>query len=849
MMANGNFGGGNGTANNPYLVEDAYDLDAVRHNATAHYFQTQDIDLSIFENWMAIGNISNSQEGGFFYFEGGYNGNNKIISNLTNTNVRRSEYGLFSNMHGATIKNIILTNVNIKGEIFNKPGVHHEYAYGCLVGEVWISNIINCHASGKINGLQVAGGLIGESTGGRIVECSFNGEISTTHVIENWVDVCGAGGLIGKVAFTDIENCYASGVIVDNRYHKYCGGLIGRISLSDLVSNEIKNCYSVIAITSPNIESSGLIGNTQRKAGVSNIEAEISNCYYNKDIISVPHNGYGTPKSTEEMKLKNTYENWRFEGDFEAIWTIRETEDYPRFINFIALRFLSKNSIGEKIDFNYWQTTILIDSRPYQNFNYFKNDNERSIYVWIRKSNVHVKVTAKKIGFEIPGWDMDVTENEEIVITAQPYDYSQQPTYYLSTPQDFLNMSDPFGNYVLTNDIDFEGIDYITPFSQEPFLGNLDSKNKVIKNLTVKSNINGDYNGVGIIGYAINATFKNVVIETSTLTDSARSFNVPAAFICGKLEQKIIDEYQPTKNRLITMSNCRIDDSELNYDNATYAITGVFVGEVETQPGALDALDLSDYTMFTKFRSHNIVCNLNGGHYMGGLLGKVRIVTNTDDELTIADDIELYTTIDFNNTDCVWVSGMFAEAIFNANVKFHKVGTNTTIKNVIVNFATGGLFGQSIFNRDLVKIENWYADTILDNVTINSGFGGLTGVWQQASSANNITLDKGYIATNTDIASNPSQGIGVFYGHTDMVNPIAFENVFIDKDINAMVTNDEPPTMLKTTSQMQSRSTFTNFDFTKIWVIEAGKYPKFVLRKERVVKLCQRMPLTNFRSK
>ena len=36
-MANGNFAGGKGTKSNPYLIEDADDLNAIRNNLVAHY--------------------------------------------------------------------------------------------------------------------------------------------------------------------------------------------------------------------------------------------------------------------------------------------------------------------------------------------------------------------------------------------------------------------------------------------------------------------------------------------------------------------------------------------------------------------------------------------------------------------------------------------------------------------------------------------------------------------------------------------------------------------------------------------------------------------------------------------
>lgn len=62
-MANGNFAGGDGTPENPYLIEDAFDLDAVRNNLRAHYQLINDIDLNISpfnegEGWEPINKTS-----------------------------------------------------------------------------------------------------------------------------------------------------------------------------------------------------------------------------------------------------------------------------------------------------------------------------------------------------------------------------------------------------------------------------------------------------------------------------------------------------------------------------------------------------------------------------------------------------------------------------------------------------------------------------------------------------------------------------------------------------------------------------------------------------------------------
>jgi len=78
-MANGNFGGGDGSQSNPFIVEDAADFNKMRTDSDYflneyYYIQSNNIDL----NWA---NFDDNIE----YWIGHYNGNNKSIKNITLT--------------------------------------------------------------------------------------------------------------------------------------------------------------------------------------------------------------------------------------------------------------------------------------------------------------------------------------------------------------------------------------------------------------------------------------------------------------------------------------------------------------------------------------------------------------------------------------------------------------------------------------------------------------------------------------------------------------------------------------------------------------------------------------------
>jgi len=111
---------GNGTADNPYLIASADDLAQMRDNVnanatgwrTAHYRLTADINLKGIDNWTPIGSEGTSANA----FQGVFDGRAHSISNLKIDKETRFRTGLFGNINGATVRNVALVNVDIKGQ-------------------------------------------------------------------------------------------------------------------------------------------------------------------------------------------------------------------------------------------------------------------------------------------------------------------------------------------------------------------------------------------------------------------------------------------------------------------------------------------------------------------------------------------------------------------------------------------------------------------------------------------------------------------------------------------------------------------------------------------------------------
>ena len=161
------FAGGSGTAEDPWQIADAEQLDHVRDDLTASYVLTADIDLGSYESWQPIGTFRSRSDAPEdaeiphpdFAFSGSFDGGGHTISNLTVNEPQSMAVGLFGCASGtengaAFIGNFTLENVQVSGF----------YLVGGAVG----LQFMNCPVSdikligdNQLTGMQGIGGIVG----------------------------------------------------------------------------------------------------------------------------------------------------------------------------------------------------------------------------------------------------------------------------------------------------------------------------------------------------------------------------------------------------------------------------------------------------------------------------------------------------------------------------------------------------------------------------------------------------------------------------------------------------------------------------------------------------------------
>ena len=264
------YGGGSGTAEEPYLIYTAEQMNAIGADANdwdKHFKLMADIDLSGYTgtDFNIIGN------GLFPAFSGVFDGNGHTISNFTYSSTGETCIGIFGYVldPNTRIINVGMIDPNVNGG--TAAGV------GSLAGWIDLGTVTNCYVSGgSVTGKQLVGGLIGSGT--IITDCYA----VDVHVLAEGY----AGGLAGSNDGS-IINCFATGNVTGSyRVGGLVGGNIGSIvdSCSDasvdgqdavggLVGYNYKgivsNCYSTASVTGKN-SVGGLVGENR---------GSVINCY------------------------------------------------------------------------------------------------------------------------------------------------------------------------------------------------------------------------------------------------------------------------------------------------------------------------------------------------------------------------------------------------------------------------------------------------------------------------------------------------------------------------------------------------------------------------------------------
>lgn len=319
---------GSGTKDDPYVIADAGDINALSEavkngeSFSGKYFlQTADITLTA--DYTAVGTeeypFGGIYDGGSHTLDGfGIPGNGAPVfgavkgadvknivaygffnqgdsnigavinfaenSSVTNCKTENCELYCFNDNAGGIVANAV--NCNIKNCVSSTEITSYGKNAGGIAGKL-SGEISNCENTGAVYSFSAAGGITGEA-GGVISSCKNLGDITTESSVcggitgvtdgtvtncSNFGDVTGdgnVGGIAGVINGATVANCYSTGTVTSSG--TFCGGIAGFIN-----KGTVSNCYNSGSVSSTADYVGGICGHS---------EADLVACCYSTANVS-----------------------------------------------------------------------------------------------------------------------------------------------------------------------------------------------------------------------------------------------------------------------------------------------------------------------------------------------------------------------------------------------------------------------------------------------------------------------------------------------------------------------------------------------------------------------------------
>jgi len=227
---------GAGTDEDPYIITNAEELQAMEEDLSASYVLAADINATETADWNKGEGFNPIGSNPDNPFKGSLDGRDHIIIGLSITRVSEDYVGLFGATKGAEMQSIYIRDANIIGK--NHVGGGVGYFEG---GEIRSMSV-----EGQIKGIRIVGGIAGT-----VYKGDLQSSRSTAHVIGSEY----IGGVLGFLSTDSTVLGSASHGTIQSK-DKGAGGLIGTPGTR---SKEVRNSFST-AIVKGNTETGAVFG-------------------------------------------------------------------------------------------------------------------------------------------------------------------------------------------------------------------------------------------------------------------------------------------------------------------------------------------------------------------------------------------------------------------------------------------------------------------------------------------------------------------------------------------------------------------------------------------------------------
>lgn len=461
-----------------------------------------------------------------------------------------NQYGKFDNVHVKNI-NITLPSDRTSNTVY----------IGGLVGYTYYSKVSNCSVTdvnitseASISDIRV-GGMIGYSNSTAINNVYVqNADI----YVQNSISISGVGGILGNEGNSVgiIQDAYATGRIYSNG--RFTGGIVGN------TYGYVENTYAMVNIVSEMKDTGGIVGNSYNLSYVNNnlfmgnVSSKVSDNFHrvigsglapetNYALDSGLINGVVSNETNGETLISKA--NLLKSSSYTDKIGLGDSFDYSKVADGVAPKLYymgTKDLLPNQEDISFFENSLGIDDIivdkhvDYASIVlYLKNPNHYIIDdIIIENMDVTIKQNSyengisiisvdatplkyydayyfKEIKYHVDGDNKELTSEKSVFLEMMFYKN-------LSTFEDWQNVSSTDAeNYLLTNDIDFTGLN----FKREVVFNRLEASGEkyAIKGMTINQTSNKyDLNIIKKVMTSIKGvTFKDITIDFSQTSSAS----------------------------------------------------------------------------------------------------------------------------------------------------------------------------------------------------------------------------------------------------------------------------------------------------------------------------------------
>lgn len=288
------------------------DLRAVGTNLSGSFILDNDITLTGGE-WTTIGNASTP-------FTGTFNGNGKVVRNLSINQSNSDKQGMFGYATGATIKNLGLENVSVIG--------HNDV--GAIVGRMGGTTVDKCYVTGYIEGNDHVGGIVGGTEADGTIQSVISNDYAYASVNTRASQV---GGILGTSVNTDVLNCYFAGQVISPSSNS--GGIVSLIDGG--TGSSISGCVC-LAQNIKGGQVQRILSNDGGRTSILTLPVNYAyeNTLLNGTVLATSDSQYGeTGEQGANYTLAQLHDSGNYEylgWDFDLYWKITAA-GFPVFSN------------------------------------------------------------------------------------------------------------------------------------------------------------------------------------------------------------------------------------------------------------------------------------------------------------------------------------------------------------------------------------------------------------------------------------------------------------------------------------------------------------------------------------